>query len=73
MLPDFLRTFEVLKSLPCDIFLASHGKFYGLAGKYAKLGKGGPNPFIDPAGYRAHVKLMETVLVYPAPFPRRAH
>ena len=73
MLPDFVRTFELLKSLPCDIFLASHGKFYGLAGKYAKLGKGGPNPFIDPAGYRAHVNLMEQALYYKMDWVKRGN
>ncbi len=73
MLPDFMRTFELLKSLPCDIFLASHGKFYGLAEKYAKLGKGGPNPFVDPAGYRAHVNLMEKALYYKMDWVKRGN
>jgi hypothetical protein len=27
--------------------------------KYAKLQKGGQNPFIDPAGYKAHLDLQE--------------
>ena len=61
---DYQRGFKVLKSLPCDVFLASHGKFYGLAEKQAKLAKGGPNPFIDPEGYRAHLKLMERAFYY---------
>ena len=73
MLPDFLRTFEVLKALPCDIFLASHGKFYGLTAKYAKLGKGGPNPFIDPAGYREHVNLMEKAFYYKMDWVKRGY
>ncbi|MEO8125664.1 MAG: subclass B3 metallo-beta-lactamase [Bryobacteraceae bacterium] len=73
MLADFLRTFEVLKGLPCDIFLASHGKFYGLADKYAKLGKGGPNPFIDAAGYRAHVDLMEKAFYYKMDWVKRGN
>jgi len=60
MLTDFLRTFALLKSLPCDIFLASHGKFYGLDAKYAKLNKGGPNPFIDPQGYKTELDIQET-------------
>ncbi|MBV8731238.1 MAG: subclass B3 metallo-beta-lactamase [Acidobacteriia bacterium] len=52
---DYARSFQVLKALPCDIFLGSHGSFYGMAGKYAKLEKGGANPFIDPQGYRAYL------------------
>jgi metallo-beta-lactamase class B len=61
---DYQRGFRVLKSLPCDVFLASHAKFYGLAEKQAKLAAGGPNPFIDPEGYRAHLKLMEKAFYY---------
>lgn len=64
MVEDYRRTFRVLKALPVDVFLASHGKFYGLPGKYRKLDKGGENPFVDPAGYRAHVDLMEKAFYY---------
>ena len=56
---DYVRSFRVLRALPCDVFLASHGSFYGLADKYARLQKGGPNPFIDPEGYKAHLDLQE--------------
>jgi len=56
---DYVRSFKVLRALPCDIFLGSHGTFYGMTAKYAKLEKGGPNPFIDPAGYQAHLDLQE--------------
>jgi hypothetical protein len=41
------------------VFLGSHGRFYGMQEKYAKLQKGGANPFIDPAGYQAHLDLQE--------------
>jgi len=56
---DYVRSFKVLRALPCDVFLASHGSFYGLPEKYAKLDKGGPNPFIDPQGYKDHLNLKE--------------
>ena len=52
---DYAHSFQVLRALPCDIFLGSHGVFYGMTEKYAKLGKGGANPFVDPAGYRAYL------------------
>src|SRR5438270_320173 len=52
---DYRRAFEVLRALPCDVFLAPHGNQYGLAEKYAKLEKRSPNPFIDPKGYRAYL------------------
>jgi metallo-beta-lactamase class B len=56
---DYVRGFKVLRALPCDVFLASHSRFYGMPEKYAKLKDGGPNPFIDPDGYRAHLDLQE--------------
>jgi len=52
---DYRRSFEVMRALPCDIYLAPHGAQYGLFEKYPKLAAGGRNPFIDPDGYRAYV------------------
>lgn len=56
---DYERTFRVLKSLPCDVFLGAHGEYYGMEAKFARLGKGTGNPFIDPAGYKAYVSERE--------------
>jgi metallo-beta-lactamase class B len=57
---DYARTFRVLRELPCDLFLASHGSFYGLKGKAEILRKGGsPNPFIDPERYRQYIDRNE--------------
>ena len=56
---DYEKMFGVLKALPCDVFLGAHGEYYGMEAKYAKLGKGGPNPFIDPEGYRSYVDQHE--------------
>jgi metallo-beta-lactamase class B len=56
---DYVKSFKVLRSLPCDVFIAAHGSFYHLPEKYAKLGKGGANPFIDPAGYQAYIDQKE--------------
>jgi metallo-beta-lactamase class B len=53
---DCERTFRVLKSLPCDVFLAPHGSQFGLREKARRLSAGErPNPFIDPEGYRTFV------------------
>ena len=54
---DFARTFEVLKSLPCDIFLGAHGEYYGMIAKHERLKGADKNPFIDPQGYRDYVEL----------------
>ncbi|HEY1240049.1 MAG TPA: subclass B3 metallo-beta-lactamase [Bryobacteraceae bacterium] len=56
---DYVKGFRVLRSLHCDVFLGSHGRFYGLDQKYPKLQKGAPNPFIDPQGYKAHLDMQE--------------
>ena len=58
---EFTRAFKVMRSLPCDVPLASHPAMYNLAEKYPKLTAGGPNPFIDPAGYKAELDLTETM------------
>jgi metallo-beta-lactamase class B len=52
---DYERTFQVLKSLPVDIFLGAHGSYFDLLTKYPRLKEGPANPFIDPAGYRSYV------------------
>ena len=56
---DFAKTFQVLKKLPCDIFLGAHGDYYGMLAKHERLKGATANPFIDPDGYRAYVTLKE--------------
>jgi len=59
---DYVATFAKARALPVDVFLGAHGSFYGLAAKYAALEKRGPgdaNPFIDHAGYIAHIAAQE--------------
>jgi metallo-beta-lactamase class B len=56
----FAQTIKKYQTFKPDVFLASHAWFYDPAGKYARLQKGEtPNPYIDPAGYRAWVANME--------------
>jgi metallo-beta-lactamase class B len=78
---DYQKCFRILAALPCDIFLGAHGGYYDMLDKYSKLKEGQPNPFIDPAGYRAYVadreeaferefhkqSLESTVLQFPVP------
>jgi len=58
---EFNRAFKVARSLPCDVPLGSHPGMYNMEEKYAKLGKGGPSPFIDPAGYKLEVDIDEAM------------
>jgi len=56
---DFERSFELLNSLPCDIFLASHGSLFQLVEKHERLLHGDKNSFIDPAGYKRYLRESE--------------
>jgi metallo-beta-lactamase class B len=56
---DYARGFAVLKSLPCDLFLGAHGQYFDLLAKRARMKPGGPNPFVDPEGYRKFVAERE--------------
>lgn len=58
---EFTQAFKVLRGLHVDVPLASHPAMYGLQEKYAKLRRGGPNPFIDPAGWKAELDLDEAM------------
>ena len=59
---DMRRTYREARELPAEVWVSSHGVFYGLEEKYARLqerGPGDPNPFYDPEGYQAHVDEFE--------------
>jgi metallo-beta-lactamase class B len=60
---DYAHGFDVLKSLPCDVFLGAHGSYFGMEAKYAQMSAPnaatGANPYIDPQGYRAYVTERE--------------
>ncbi|HSP68568.1 MAG TPA: subclass B3 metallo-beta-lactamase [Bryobacteraceae bacterium] len=56
---EYQRSFRILRGLKCDVPLGSHPAMYNLAEKYPKIGKG-PNPFIDPQGYKAELDIQET-------------
>jgi metallo-beta-lactamase class B len=57
LVTNYTKPFQVLKALPCDIFLDAHGSYYRMEAKYERLQKHPKaNPFVDPAGYRAYVE-----------------
>ena len=60
---DYMKTFKVLKSLPVDLYLGAHGGNFGMKAKYEKMKPGAPNPFIDPAGYKAYVAEREAAFL----------
>ena len=58
---EYNRTFKLARSLKVDVPLGSHPGMYNMEEKFAKLGKGGPNPFIDPDGYKLEVDIDEAM------------
>jgi metallo-beta-lactamase class B len=61
---DMRSTYAKARDLPVEVFLSSHGIFYGLDEKYQNLQQrreGDPNPFVDPVGYQAHVDEFELI------------
>jgi len=50
---DYEKSYAFWKAAPCDIFLGSHGKFFNMQQKRAKLAVDS-NPFVDPAGCKSY-------------------
>lgn len=57
---QYQQAYKVLRSLNADVPLGSHPAMYRMAEKYPKIGQGS-NPFIDPAGYKAELDIVENV------------
>jgi metallo-beta-lactamase class B len=52
---DYQKMFQVLRALPCDVFLGAHGGYYGMEEKFARMKEAGKNPFVDSEGYKRYV------------------
>jgi len=58
---DFQRSFAFLRAQHPDIPLGSHPGMYSMNEKFAKLGRGGASPYVDPAGYVAELDIVQGV------------
>ena len=56
---DYERTFNVLKTLTCDLFLGAHGGYFDMEAKYARLRAGHADAFVDPSGCAKFVAQKE--------------
>ena len=56
---DFVKSFAALRTLPCDIFLASHGSLFHFVDKHERLMRGDANAFVDPDGYNRYLSESE--------------
>jgi metallo-beta-lactamase class B len=51
---DWQRTFALLDSLSPGVWVSAHTGFFDMRNKLPRVGKG-PNPYIDPVGYRRYL------------------
>ncbi|MET0272855.1 MAG: subclass B3 metallo-beta-lactamase [Phenylobacterium sp.] len=56
---DYAKSFATWKTIPCDLFLASHASFYGLDAKRKALEAGKADAFVDPEGCKAFYARQE--------------
>ena len=58
---DLERSFRVLRSLPADIWVTCHARWWGRYRKFfaRATAKNTVEPFIDPEGYRAYIDAAE--------------
>lgn len=56
---DYARTFAAQKTIPVDVFLASHAGQFRLHEKYKPGDAYDPNRFVDPKGYLTAVEEQE--------------
>ena len=58
---DFERSFQILRSIPADIWVTAHARQWGRYRKFLArdTAKSPVDAFIDPAGYRAYVDSAE--------------
>jgi len=61
VIEEFNRSFELVRSLPCDVPLGDHPAEYNMQEKYARIQSGGPNPFIDREGCHAEADIQEAM------------
>ncbi|MDQ2949147.1 MAG: subclass B3 metallo-beta-lactamase [Acidobacteriota bacterium] len=52
---DYQHSFDILKNVKADVFLANHAEFFHMKEKLARLKPGAPNPFIDPGELHKYV------------------
>ncbi|MDX1384399.1 MAG: subclass B3 metallo-beta-lactamase [Thermoanaerobaculia bacterium] len=58
---DFAETFRKQKALDVDVWVAAHGSQYGLHDKHQPDQPYDPETFVDPEGFLAAIKRLETI------------
>jgi metallo-beta-lactamase class B len=55
----YAASFQRLKAMRCEIFLAPHAAFFDLPGKRQKQQNGAADAFVDPSGYESFLDSLE--------------
>lgn len=56
----YAKSFQMLKSLHCDVFLGPHAPFFNMEAKVKQLAAGTKsNPFVDPDGFQNYIASYE--------------
>jgi metallo-beta-lactamase class B len=58
---EFIRSFKLVRSLPCDIQLGDHPAQFNMQEKYSKLQNSNSNPYIDAAGCNLETDIEEAM------------
>jgi len=56
---DYERSFRILRTLPCDVFLHAHPDQFDMHRKRKQMKSGAANPFVDRGALRRHVDASE--------------
>ncbi len=59
ILDDYGQSFEILRNLPCDIFLAPHPEFFRMDEKLERLKAGSKDAFVDTGELKQFVAQSE--------------
>jgi metallo-beta-lactamase class B len=56
---DYRKTFERVRDIKGDVFLAPHPEMYDMPGKRARMAQLGPNPFVNAKDFPTYVETLK--------------
>jgi metallo-beta-lactamase class B len=56
---DYRKTFDRVRDIKGDVFLAPHPEMYDMQGKRARMGQGAPNPFVNAQDFPAYMETLK--------------
>ena len=56
---DYRKTFERVRNIKGDVFLAPHPQMYDMSAKRAGMTQGGPNPFVNAKDFPGYIEMLK--------------